>query len=676
VLFDEKKFRESLPLEMLKEKRFVRYFLKAKPEGGTAKIPLGNHSDPNTWSTFDDCVKQLENADQGIGYNFLGGDILGLDIDHCRNPRTGQLCNEAMVLLSRIPSWAEYSVSGQGIHVFFKGNVRGKQLTETCLQFWNPKNSPRFFALTCDMVGDAFTKLKDVGEEFNYIFATARHISAKIREELRAIDYEQWAALPAERQQLDEQPREKSKTKTRKLHKEFNLEDFLKFYGLPVDNVVNNMLGKCFRLRTCPIKGEPHVGQNSTTTNFVLSTDGGLGFHCQSTGCTEYSVSDVIDMLAKSEAGPYPGKIYQEVKKQEEDNKKVIEYKLTSLDEVSEAELSWLWREFLPSNKLVHFAGASSEGKSPVTLDLIARVTSGKAWPDGTPNDNPGTVILMAGEDDIADTVKPRLRIAGADMKRVLLFKPYIPKEERDIELSVAIDRDYKGLVKAVREVQDLRLIVIDPITNYLGAAGMNKEDEIRGSVSMPLVELAHSSNICIITVGHLNKRGADATVLQRAMGAAAFTGVARKVFAFGNDPEEEDKYAHIMGEVRDKAVAIKYSTLKVDDPDGVQKSQIVTVQWGDKTEVDMDAVVNAPKQSEKRTARKIRDLIKIILRDGEKSSEDIQQALTEAGIDPKYQWQVPAGKVAKSRKAGKDKGGKWFWYLPTAEQIKFDGDK
>src|SRR5579864_4133334 len=72
ALFDEAKFRQYIPPEMLQEKRWVRYFLKPKPEGGTAKIPLGNHSDPSTWSTFDDAVKDIENHQQGIGYCFLG----------------------------------------------------------------------------------------------------------------------------------------------------------------------------------------------------------------------------------------------------------------------------------------------------------------------------------------------------------------------------------------------------------------------------------------------------------------------------------------------------------------------------------------------------------------------------------------------------------------------------
>src|ERR1700730_13689861 len=99
-LFNKANFILHFPYELRQEKRWVRYFLKAKPEGGTAKIPLGNHSDPNTWSTFDDCVNNIENDAQGIGYCFLGGDIHGLDIDHCRNPQTGKICAEAMVLLS------------------------------------------------------------------------------------------------------------------------------------------------------------------------------------------------------------------------------------------------------------------------------------------------------------------------------------------------------------------------------------------------------------------------------------------------------------------------------------------------------------------------------------------------------------------------------------------------
>jgi putative DNA primase/helicase len=678
VLFDDKKFRQCLPAEMLAEKRFVRYFLKPKPEGGTAKIPLGNHSDPSTWSSYEDAVKAIENNQQGIGYCFLGGEIHGLDIDHCRNPRSGQICNEAMLLLSRVPSWAEYSVSGAGLHVFFKGQVRGKQLTETCLQYWNPKNSPRFFALTCDMVGDAFMKLKDIGEEFNYIFATARHISAKIREELRAIDYEQWAALPAERvvPQEEVQQRDKTKIKTRKLHKDFDIVDFLKFYDLPVDNVSSNQIGKCYRLRSCPIKGEPHVGQNSTTTNFILSTDGGLGFHCQSTGCVEYSVTQVIEKLTQDK-GPYPNKIYEDRVQPKNTQESQRSSRLIAAEEIEEKPRVWLWPGYLEANKLVHFGGASSAGKSPVTLDLIARLTKGTEWPDGSPNKvGPRSAILLASEDDWHDTIRPRLRLAGANIGLVFKFISVLTRGEEVHEVTTALDKDIEEIAAHIKSRDDVGLVVIDPITNYLGNKSMNKEDEMR-SILMPLANLAQTFNTCVITVGHLNKRDKDTSLLQRLMGAAAFGGVARQVFMFGDDPEDDGKFSHVMGLGRaSSSPPLRYCTEAVSTEIAGKESEVIKIKWlGPAEHIDMDEVVNARKQRDKSAGKEASAFIKAFLRDGEKSSKAIEDALKEAGIEC-TNFARSAKKVAKSRKA-KGKNAGWVWFLPAHEQdsIEFDGD-
>jgi putative DNA primase/helicase len=312
-MIDVKKFRETFPPKMLAEKRFVRYFLKPRAEGGMAKVPLGSHSDPSTWSTFDECVAALENDQQGIGYNFLGGEVFAFDIDHCRNPITGMICNEVMLLLSRLGGWAEFSVSGQGIHVlgYDSTGIRGKELSETCLQFWHPAKAPRFFAITCDMVGEAFTKLKDWNGQGNYVFSDAKRISAKIREELKEIDAEQWEKLPPEREQAEPVTREKSKTQ-RKRHKDFNLQHFLEWAGLKVDNEAEDKdLGHCYRLTSCPIKGDQHANHNSRTTDLILTKEGGIGFNCNSTGCKEYGFPEVLRELEK-ERGEYPGPIYEE----------------------------------------------------------------------------------------------------------------------------------------------------------------------------------------------------------------------------------------------------------------------------------------------------------------------------------------------------------------------------
>lgn len=678
--FDEKKFRALLPADMLTEKRFVRYFLKAKPEGGTAKIPLGNHSDPETWSTFDDCVSKIENDQQGIGYCFLGGDIHGLDIDHCRNVQTGALCSEAMVLLSRLGSWSEYSVSGQGIHVFFKGHVRGKQLGETCLQYWNPKNSPRFFALTCDMVGDAFINLKDVGDEFNYIFATAKHISAKIREELKSIDKEQWEHLPKEREQEPEQ-REKTKQKTRKLHPDFNLEDFLKFYGLDVDNVANNSVGKCYRLVSCPIKGEKHVGQNSTTTNFILSSDGGLGFHCQSTGCVAWSVAEVIKKLAEDHE-PYPRPIYVAnaptvLHDKTEYTRAVV---LDDSDTIAPEHTIWLWPGYLPLNTLVHFAGKSAKGKSPVTLDIISRLSVGREWPDGTQNEvGSRRSVLLAGEDNWSTVIIPRLITYGADRKLVSRMRSVLRKNETDIQnVQTALAQDVASLEKVLDQKGDVSLIVVDPVTNYLGGLSMNKESEMR-DLLMPLAELAQRKGICIVTVGHLNKKtnAEGVQLLDRVMGAAAFHGVARQTFLFGDDPEDDDKFTHIMNFGRpDDKPNLRYKTVKQQIEFEGKKSDVISVEWlGAAVENnDVEESMDGPKQRDKSTAKTVKELIRNTLKDGQKTTEHIAETLKQAGIDEKFQWQRIARKLAKSGKGGVDgKGPKFYWWLPIGDQLEFD---
>jgi AAA domain-containing protein len=190
-----------------------------------------------------------------------------------------------------------------------------------------------------------------------------------------------------------------------------------------------------------------------------------------------------------------------------------------SASDIRKEHREWLWKGYLGRNKVAHFGGASTEGKSPVTLDIIARVTSGADWPDGTRNElGPQSAILLAAEDDWSDTIIPRLEIAGANLAKV---KRFFVKQQT-VELTPSLDNDCQRLEQEIEHIGDVALVVIDPITNYLGSKKMNMEEEIRGGILMPLSQLAKNKHCAVITVGHLNKRGSEVTVLQRLMGAAA----------------------------------------------------------------------------------------------------------------------------------------------------------
>src|SRR5215469_734299 len=148
-------------------------------------------------------------------------------------------------------------------------------------------------------------------------------------------------------------------------------------------------------------------------------------------------------------------------------------------DKAAEKPLRWMWKPYLPIGKLVHFGGNSSQAKSPVTVDLAARISIGANWPDDTPNMiGSRSVILLNVEDDLEDTILPRYRLAGGDKTKLYYVKG--TRATADSERGVILAEDMHKLTNLAQSFPDLGLIVIDPITNYLGSSKMNAEEQIR----------------------------------------------------------------------------------------------------------------------------------------------------------------------------------------------------
>jgi len=91
------------------------------------------------------------------------------------------------------------------------------------------------------------------------------------------------------------------------------------------------------------------------------------------------------------------------------------------LSEVVEQPVAWLWQDYLPLGALTLLEGEPGSGKSLLALHIAACVTSGRPLPGGASGPQ-GTVILVAGQDHIGYTIKPRFLAAGGDPARVLLL--------------------------------------------------------------------------------------------------------------------------------------------------------------------------------------------------------------------------------------------------------------
>ncbi len=137
---------------------------------------------------------------------------------------------------------------------------------------------------------------------------------------------------------------------------------------------------------------------------------------------------------------------------------------LTNLSEVEPLPVEWLWRGRIPRGAITILDGDPGLGKSTLTLDLAARVTTARPMPDGTEG-VPGGVVLLSAEDDVARTIVPRLRAAGADCSRVVAFSAVADKDgKEDIP---SFPSDLSALEEAIERVGAV-LVIIDPLVAYL----------------------------------------------------------------------------------------------------------------------------------------------------------------------------------------------------------------
>lgn len=202
--------------------------------------------------------------------------------------------------------------------------------------------------------------------------------------------------------------------------------------------------------------------------------------------------------------------------------------------------VNWLWPGRIPLGKLTVFAGDPGLGKSAVSLDVVARVTTNRAFSDGT-LPRAGEAIILSAEDDPADTLRPRLDAAGADVSKVQIIKSVREAKGSGqvVEGGFNLTTDLPALSEALEAHPDMRLIVIDPLSAYLGNTDTHRNASMRG-VLAPLAKLASDHAVAIIGIDHLTK--ADKRAIYRVSGSIATVAASRSAWVFAKDKAEESR--------------------------------------------------------------------------------------------------------------------------------------
>jgi len=347
------------------------------------------------------------------------------------------------------------------------------------------------------------------------------------------------------------------------------------------------------------------------------------------------------------------------------------------LDSVRAADVEiedydWIWPDRLARKKIGLIVGLPDEGKGLTISDIAARITRGSPWPCDEGQAPTGNVILLSAEDDIADTIAPRLLAAGADLTRVTILKMvHAPNAERMFSLVT----DLNALRQKIIEIGNVVLIIIDPVTAYLGVGKVDsfRATDVRAILS-PLKELAEELRVCVLGIMHFNKKIDVTNILLRISDSLAYGAAARHVYAVINDPDNQRRLfvrgKNNLAHHDQKTLAFSINTREVGTDKRTSKPIYRPyIVWHDEP-VDITAVeaMQAATENKSPSARdNAKHFLETLLSNGPIGSKDVHEAAKENGISQRTLRRAKDELDIEVRRDGPMENGvhTWLWHLP-----------
>ncbi len=315
-----------------------------------------------------------------------------------------------------------------------------------------------------------------------------------------------------------------------------------------------------------------------------------------------------------------------------------IKLKMIRMSEVQSQEIEWLWYPFIPYGKLTIIQGDPGDGKTTMVLNLAAKLSKGEALDENMKVTEPVNVIYQTAEDGLADTVKPRLELAGADCERIIVI------DESDKSLSMVDERLEQAIVRT-----GARLLILDPIQAYLGGGmDMNRANEAR-DMTKKLGALAEKTKCAIILIGHMNKASGNKAAY-RGMGSIDFFAVARSVLLVGRVEGESNTRAVVQ--IKNNLAAFGHSKAFALSEDGFK--------WLGDYEITVDEVLGGitPKANKMEQAKQM--LRELAETQSAVLSNEIFDRANELGISKRTLENAKKELGVQTRKIN----NAWYWEL------------
>lgn len=333
------------------------------------------------------------------------------------------------------------------------------------------------------------------------------------------------------------------------------------------------------------------------------------------------------------------------------------------VSDIQAKPISWLWSEFIAYGKVTMIAGNPDLGKSQITAYIAATVTTGNIWFDGTPCIE-GKVIVLSSEDDVEDTIRPRLEAAGADLEQAFIIEAVIDKDKQGHRI-FNLETDLDRLSDILNSIQNVGVIIIDPISAYLGNVDSHKNADIRALLT-PLAELAAKHGVAIICVSHLNKSTHN-QALMRVTGSLAFVAAARAAFLVVQDPADNDRrlFLPMKNNLSKNKTGYSFKIESCQLQNGISTSKVV---WSSEViTATADEVMLLQQNFEECGAlEEAKEFLLQILANGEVGATQVKSEAKKEGHSLTTIKRAKEKLQILAKKIGLKEG--WVWVLPSKE--------
>jgi hypothetical protein len=329
-------------------------------------------------------------------------------------------------------------------------------------------------------------------------------------------------------------------------------------------------------------------------------------------------------------------------------------WKARAVSEFTPRPVEWLWHHRLALGKPALLEGDPDLKKSFLTLDLCARLSTGRAFPDGSASPGPANAVILNDEDSVEDTVAVRLRTLDADLSRIFV----VCSQEQNLLDRFCLLAQLDDLERLLVET-DARLLVIDPVVSFVDEEINWSSDPSVRRLLRPLARLAERRRCAVVLVRHLIKSGGTNAVY-RGGGSIGVVASCRAAWLVGRDPRDSEQC--VLAQVKNNLAPAQPSLVyRVDQATPEAPARF---SWQGTSPLSASQLLSA-QGAALRPRQRARDFLRKFLQNGPRTSEEIWQAALEYELSTNTIKRVKKMLKIESVRVVRDSVRTSYWLLP-----------